>query len=307
MTDTPPVEPEAAGQPEATPEATSPTEPQASEATPDPAAEAPTEPSPAVAVGGKAGGDTSIGGDGIGRNVIDGSVVDGSVVDGSTLTTSPKTAGTLTIGNLRVGLSELAVLRLVIVVGALVFITAACFLSAGLAVGTLAFQAFVDRPLVPTPAQADAFQQRLDALDSVQSGERFTLVFDEAEFNAFVRYMLGPQIGFAPETGEARLINDNGTNMIAVRGEYGPLGNLAIVTTFTLTDAPGAPLQLTGVAARLFGGRDGGPGWVLVPVDWLRTVEVQVNALIGNVQLEQAVVPPGAPDGAPWEVSGEAR
>ena len=41
--------------------------------------------------------------------------------------------------------------------------------------------------------------------------------------------------------------------------------------------------------------------------DWLRTVEVQVNALLGNVQLEQAVVPPGAPDGAPWEVSGEAR
>lgn len=304
MTDpTSPVEPEAANQSEAT----SPTAPQVSEAAPDPAAEAPTEPSPAVALGGEAGGDTSIGGDGVGRNVIDGSVADGSVVDGSTVSTSPKTAGTLTIGNLRVGLPEPAVLRLVIAFGVLVFIAAACFFSAGLAVGTLAFQAFVDRPLVPTPTQADAFQLRLDALDSVQSGERFTLVLDEAEFNAFVRYRLGPQIGFAPETGEARLINDNGTNMIAVRGEYGPLGNLAIVTTFTLTDAPGAPLQLTGVAARLFGGRDGGLGWVLVPVDWLRTVEVQVNALLGNVQLEQAVVPPGAPGGAPWEVSGEAR
>ena len=56
--------------------------------------------------------------------------------------------------------------------------------------------------------------------------------------------------------------------MIAVRGDYAPLGNLPVVATFTLTDTPGAPLQLTGVAARLFGSRDGGLGWVWVPAHY---------------------------------------
>ena len=300
MTDpTPPAGPEAASQPDpatasqpAPPPVLPPAAPQVSEAAPDPVAAVPAELPPPVGVGVEAGGDVSVGGHVAGRDIVN---------------TSNTGIGTQTIGNLRVGWSEQAVLRLVITVGMLVFVTAACFFSGGLAVGGLVYKAFLDRPLTPAPEQADAFQQRLDALDSVQSGESFTLVLDEAELNAFVHYRLGPQIGFAPDTGEARLINDNGTNMIAVRGDYAPLGNLPVIATFTLTDAPGAPLQLTGVAARLFGGRDGGLGWVLVPAGWLRTVEVQVNALLGNVQLEQAVVPPGAPDGAPWEVIGEAK
>ncbi len=267
-----------------------PAAPQVSEAVPDPAAA--ERPTGDGRVGIETGGDVTIGGHVVGRDMI---------------STSHTGVGTQTIDTMNVGWSERAVIRLALVVGIMVFITAACFFSGGLAVGGLVYQSFVDRPLTPLPEQADAFQQQLDALDSVQSGETFTLVLSEDELNAFVHYRLGPQIGFTPGSGEARLINDNGMNQIAVRGDYEPLGGLPVIATFQLTDAPGAPLQLTGASARLFGGRNGGLGWVLVPVDWLRTVETQVNALLGNVQLSQAVVPPGAPDGASWEVTGQVR
>ncbi len=243
-------------------------------------------------VGLDAGRDVAVGRDVAGRDIVN---------------TSQTGVGTQTIGTVSVGWGEQAVIRLALVVGALVFVTAACFFSGGLAVGGIVFGAFSDRALTPSPEQADAFQQQLDGLDSVQSGETFTLVLNEAELNAFVHYRLGPQIGFAPDTGEARLINDGGQNVIAVRGDYAPLGGMPVIATFSLTNEPGAPLQLTGASARLFGGRDGGFGWVYLPTAWLRAVEIQVNGLLGNVQLDQAVVAPNAPDGAPWEVTGEVR
>ena len=240
----------------------------------------------------EAGEDLSIGGDLAGRDIIN---------------TSTTGVGTQNIGTVRVGWSEQAVVRLALVVGTLVFVTAACFFSGGLAVGGLVFNAFRDRPLSPMPEQAETFQQRLDAIEGTQSGQGFTLTLNEEELNAFVHYRLGEQIGFVSETGEARLVDDGGRNLIAVRGDYAPLGGMPVIVTFALTDAPGAPLQLTGASARIFGGRDGGLGWVLVPVDALRAVEVQINALLGDVQLEQAVIAPDAPDGAPWEVTGEVR
>ncbi len=259
------------------------------------AAVAAAEPERATGDGGvglDAGRDVAIGRDVAGRDIVN---------------TSQTGVGTQTIGTVSVGWGEQAVIRLALVVGALVFVTAACFFSGGLAVGGIVFGAFSDRALTPSPEQADAFQQQLDGLDSVQSGETFTLVLNEAELNAFVHYRLGPQIGFALDTGEARLINDGGQNVIAVRGDYAPLGGMPVIATFSLTNEPGAPLQLTGASARLFGSRDGGFGWVYLPASWLRAVEIQVNGLLGNVKLDQAVVAPNAPDGAPWEVTGEVR
>ncbi len=268
----------------------------------EPAAGAATPPGPIVTGGSgdgsatlEAGGDVSIGGDVVGRDVV------------TTTTTTTTGIGTQTIGSIRVGWSEAAVMRLALIVGALVFVTAACFFSGGLAVGGLVFSAFRDRPLAPSPQQAEAFQGRLDELEGTQSGQGFLLTLDEAELNAYVYYTLGEQIGFLPETGGARLINDNGANLIAIRGDYAPLGGRSVIATFALTETPGAPLQLMGASVRAFGGRDGGLGWVLVPNDWLRTIEIQANNLLGNVALERVVIPPDAPDGAQWEVTGEAR
>ncbi len=300
MTDTPATPP--AGQPPERPAGPSssdaqPVEPSAPVTPPPPGGAAAQLPQPTTGAGDggtdiEAGRDVTVSGDVAGRDIIN---------------TSQTGVGTQNIGTVRVGWSEQAVTRLVLVVGALVFVTAACFFSGGLAVGGIVFAAFRDRPLDATPEQAQQFQQRLDALDGVQSGESFSLLLSEDELNAFVRYTLGPQIGFAPGTGAARLIDDNGTNLIAVRGDYEPLGGMPVVATFTLTDTPGAPLHLTGAAARIFGSRDGGPGWIYVPVEWLRTVEIQVNGLLGNVELDQAVVEPGSPDGASWEVTGSVR
>ncbi|MDW8327471.1 MAG: hypothetical protein RMK99_12970, partial [Anaerolineales bacterium] len=141
---------------------------------PEPQPDDVSEPSSLSVSGGR---DVSIGGDVAGRDVV-------------------KTTTTIT------GFSEQAVQRLVLIVGALVFVTAACFFSGGVAVGFFAFDA-LNKQVGSSPEAAARFEDRLEQLNNLQAGQRFEFVFSEDEISSYVRFIAGPQLGFAPDTGRA--------------------------------------------------------------------------------------------------------
>ena len=205
-----------------------------------------------------AGGDATVGGDVVAR-------------DKTTTTTT------------HVGFSATQVQRLLLVVGGLVFITAACFFSGGLAVGFVAFNA-LKTPVGSSPEAAQRFSNSVDQIQALEPGEKFDFRFSDEELSSWVKFVAGPQIGFAPETGRARIIS---ANEIVIAGQLAAADNLPVIATLTFTQDPARPIQIQSAAAKFL--RVGGPadsfGYVAVPPAFLGDVEQRINQLIGGVQI----------------------
>src|SRR5512135_2938831 len=122
------------------------------------------------------GGDTQIGGDVVGRDKV--------------------TQTTTTVTN--VGMAPEAVRRLVLSVGLLVFVTALCFFSGGIAVGAVALQA-LGHPVDSSVANAVSFKAKMDDVNSKEPGEPVVWGFTESELSAYFRHELGPHIGIAAD------------------------------------------------------------------------------------------------------------
>jgi hypothetical protein len=189
-------------------------------------------------------------------------------------------------------------------VGALVFATAACFFSGGIAVGAVAFNAF-GREIGSSQEAALRFHQKLQVLQALPPGQAFALTFTEDEFSSYVKFVLSPQLGFRPETGRARLLDDG---QIGIEGELESLGGTPVRAVFEVTDTPGAPLQLRSAAVLALPlGKDSFFGWVAVPTSVLQPVEARANSLLANVAVSQVAVVDPDPQSITWQLQGAAR
>ena len=227
------------------------------------------------------GGDVTVGGDVAGRDVV-------------------KTTTTTTI----VGFSPKDVQRLIIVVAAIVFATAACFFSGGVALGAGAFVALNRTVNSNNEAAADRFESYLAQLRALPPGQPFTLQFTEEEISSYFRLRLAPQIGVTD--GKVRLLDES--SQLLVTGQASDLGSLPFAATFELRDTSGAPLRLTSAAIRVLqlkdkNGKISSFGWMYVPTLVVQPLANNLNNLFGNVQLTDVA----ATGLHTWTVSGVAR
>jgi hypothetical protein len=197
--------------------------------------------------------------------------VGGDVVAGDKTTTT------------NVGFSAAQVQRLLITVGGLVALTAACFFSGGLAVGFVAFNA-LNTQVGSSQEAAQRFSNSITQIQSLSPGQSFEFRFSDEELSSWVRFIAGPQIGFAPDTGRARIIS---ADEIVIAGQLASADNLPVVATLKFTTDPARPIQIQSAAAKFL--RIGGPadsfGYVVVPPAFLGDTEQRINQLLGNVRI----------------------
>lgn len=236
---------------------------------------------PAVQVGGSVGGDVVTGD--VHRTNTAGRDIVGRDVVTTTNTTN-------------VGFSAAAVQRLLITVGMLVFVTAACFFSGGVFVGGAALAALNTDVASDDPVAAAEFAEILQAVESLPPGTPFSFTFTEQQISAYFRQVVAPQIGVSD--GKVRLLPDG---RLVVGGQINNLGRLPFAATFTWQDRRGEPLRLVSAAVQVLRLGRSSFGWVAVPTALLRDTAGRVNELFGNVQLVDVDPVPGR---EAWLVEG---
>jgi hypothetical protein len=241
----------------------------------------PAAPPPAVQVGGNVGGDV-VGGDLHRTNTAGRDIVGRDVVTTTTTT--------------HVGFSAAAVQRLLITVGAMIFVTAACFFSGGVFVGGAALAALNTNVNSNNPVAAAEFAQILQALESLPPGTPFQFTFTEEQISAYFRQVLAPRIGVSD--GKVRLLADG---RLVVGGQADDLGGLPFAATYTWQDTPGEPLRLVSAAVQVLRVGPTSFGWVAVPTGLLGSTAGRVNELFGSVQLVDVDPVPGR---EAWTVEG---
>ncbi len=222
-----------------------------SEQAPPTPPEAEQPPSGGIAIEGS--GDVSVSGDMAGRDIV------------QNVTT--------------VGFSAAAVQRLLLVVGGLVFVTAACFFAGGLAVGG-AIVAALNKPVEVSQSAADSMQASLNALRALPAGTPFQQTFTEAQLNSYWALVAGPQVGMTPGTGAARLLGDN---RVVLAGKFAALGNFKVLTVVEpAVNQPGQLVQVDSAAVQVVPLGNSSLGWLPVPTAVLRPVADGVNRMFGS-------------------------
>ncbi len=198
----------------------------------------------------QAGGDVNVGGDVIGRDKI--------------------TQTTVT----NVGMSPEAVRRLVITVASLVFVTAFCFFAFGAVTAAAALTAFA-RPLPSTPEAAKDFQGHLQVIADLPRGQAFEWQYEENDLSSYLRFILGPQIGF---DGRARFLSSQQTSF---KGPWVGVNNLPVMVITTL-QTNSAELYKTDRAYVQILPLGDNLGWVPVPASTVQPLIDQINHDIGS-------------------------
>jgi len=240
------------------------------------------------------------------RDVSVGDVAGRDVVK-TTTTAGRDVVGRDVVSTTNVGFSATAVQRLLLTVGALVFATAACFFSGGLALGAGVFVA-LNRPVTSdNPVAAQSFAIKLALLKALGPGQPFSFPFTEEEISSYFRQIIAPQIGVLD--GKVRLLDEPGKLVVA--GQATQFGNLPFAATFELRDTPGESLHLTGVVVQIIPlkdkeGKSSSFGWVVLPSFLFQGLAGDLNSLFGNVQLSTVAETATAPNPA-WVVDGVTR
>lgn len=205
-------------------------------------------------------GDASVGGDVAGRDVVKSTTV--------------------------VGYGEKAVLRLVIVVGAMVFVTAACFFTGGIVLGSQVFAALErpvndgnGQPTVSTLEKAEAFAQQIVEAQLEPPGQAYPFSFSEDQLSSYFRFIAGPEIGV--QDGKVRFVEPG---VIALSGQVQDIGNLNVAATFSIQPRADEPLQLEGAAVQV-APTGGSFGWVAVPTALLSPLASEINKALRDVTL----------------------
>jgi hypothetical protein len=130
------------------------------------------------------------------------------------------------------GLSANQVQRLLLTVGGLVFVTAACFFVLG-AISAAAVVNVLQRPLVggSSPADAAEMQRKLQELAALQPGQQFQVAFSEDELSSYFRFIAGPRIGV--QEGKVRLMDEAG--VLALGGNIDSFGGLPFAAEVEVT------------------------------------------------------------------------
>ena len=223
----------------------------------------PPEPSATQHVSGgvtvQSGGDVHVGGDVVGRDKI-------------------QTTTTVT----NVGMTPEAVRRLVLSVGALVFVTAFCFFSGGIVVGFGALQAFA-RPLPSTMAAAQDFQAGLNQVQALPPGQAFQWSYTETDLSSYMHFILGPQIGF---DARARFLS---SDEVAFQGAWSGMFGLP-VTVVTRMDTNSPQLYRTvSAAVQILPLPNSNFGWVALPTSTVQPLVDAINQDIGRGYIAKAI------------------
>src|SRR5690349_11353400 len=137
---------------------------------------------------------------------VDGDLAGRDIVKNTTTTTT------------NVGFSIDAVQRLVIAVGLMVFLTAACFFSGGVVVGGAALAA-LDKKVGSSLDAANSMQAKLDQIRALGPGTQFQFTFSEDEISSYLRFIAGPPMGVSD--GKVRLLEPG---KLVMGGEASQLG-----------------------------------------------------------------------------------
>lgn len=215
-----------------------------------------------------------------GRDIVGGNVnIAGDSISGGTVTVQQ-------------GLSAKDVQRLVIIVGALVFGTALVFFIVG-AVAAASLVAVLNTPLVggSSPEAAIQFQQKVDALNSLPSGQAFRVGFTEDEVSSYFRFVLGPALDISD--GRARFTDTPGE--IVFGGNADNFGGLQTMGVIDITTTE-VPLQLQSVWIKILPTPEGVAfGWIPA-TPFAQTLSARINTLLfGKVQFTNMVLTPPAP------------
>lgn len=176
-----------------------------------------------------------------------------------------------------IGFNQNTVLKLVIAVGVIVFLTAGCFFSGGIVVGVGALLA-LNRPVPVTAASAASMQMKLADLQSTPPNTPFTLSFSEQEINSYFNRVVAPDMNIT--NGKIRLLSPG---ELVVGGDASELSNLPFAATFqVVTGQPGQTLKLVGAAVDLLPFSNGSFGWVVVPNTVLAPIAEQINDYLGS-------------------------
>lgn len=201
--------------------------------------------------------------------------VGGDVVAGDKATTTTT----------HVGFSAAQVQRLLITVGGLVALTAILFFSGGLAVGFVAFNA-LNRPVGSSSEAAQRFDTSVAQIQNLSPGQPFEFRFSDEELSSWVKFVAGPQLGFAPGTGRARIIS---ADEFVIAGQLAAANNLPVIATLKFTTDPARPIQIQSASAKFL--RVGEPtdmfGYIVVPAGFLGDTEQRINQLLGGVQVTE--------------------
>ncbi len=183
------------------------------------------------------------------------------------------------------GYSADQVQRLVLIVGGLVFLTAACFFTFG-AISAAALVTVINRPMQAQPQKAEAMAAKIDALNQLQPGQTFTVNFTEEEINSYVNLRLGPALGV--NNASARFTGQKG--QIALSGNSKDFNNLPFLAVLNVTTGD-KPFVLQNAYLKVLPTPQGSSiGYV--PVTPLGSVLNQrINALFGNVQITNVSQP----------------
>jgi hypothetical protein len=176
-----------------------------------------------------------------------------------------------------IGFNQNTVLRLVIAVGLIVFLTAGCFFSGGIVVGVGALLA-LNRDVPVTVASSASMQMKLADLQNTPPDTPFALSFSEEEINSYFHEVVAPDLNIT--NGKIRLLSPG---ELIVAGDASKLSNLPFAATFrVVTGQPGQTLKLVGAAVDLLPFTNGSFGWVAVPTAVLAPVAEQINDYLGG-------------------------
>ena len=187
-----------------------------------------------------------------------------------------------TANTTNVGFSAAAVQRLLITVGAMVFVTAACFFSGGVVVGGAALGA-LDRQVNSNDQTAAAeFAELLQILRDLPPGQAVQFTFTEQQLSAYFRQQVAPTLPLDITDAKVRLL-DSGD--LVVGGRAGALGGAQFAATFEWQTGAGGPLRLDAAAVEVLPLRNRVFGWVAVPTGLLRPLTDGLNDLFGGVRV----------------------
>ena len=160
------------------------------------------------------------------------------------------------------GFSPSAVQRLVLSVGALVFLatmcSAVCFFTSGFVIANQV-NAF-SRPIESTIPAARSMQNKLALMAQLRRGESAVLTFSETELSSYVRFVMGPPNGLS----DARVRMSDTPRELALTGNYDALDGTPVLATFRMTTGD-EPLELETTAIKAFGDVESALGWIVVP------------------------------------------
>ena len=203
-----------------------------------------------------------------------------------------------TTNTTNVGFSAAAVQRLLITVGIMVFLTAACFFSGGLILGGATFAA-LDREVDSDDALAAVqFAELLQTISSLPPGVSVTLNFTEQQLSAYFRQYVAPTLPLDITEAKLRLLDDGD---LVVGGRAGTLGGAQFAATFEWQDEPGAPLRLDAAAVEVLPLDNNAFGWVAVPTFLLEPLTGGINDLFGGIRVTELEPETGSPD--QWNVT----